>query len=89
MGSATAIFLVLLVVAWVLQGVLAFWQARRFYGRIHELRSFGRVAVSVSGSIYRTKAYGVLAVDAHNRIVHAEKLSQRGHCRQDTRRGGE
>ncbi len=75
MGTSAGIFLALLVVGWVLQGVLSFWQARRFYARIQQLRSFGRTAVGVSGSIYRTKAYGVLAVDDQNRIVRAEKLT--------------
>jgi glucitol operon activator protein len=69
------VFLVLLVIAWTLQGVASFWQARRFYGRIQQMRTFGRSAVGVSGSIYRTKAYGVLAVDQQNRIVRAEKLT--------------
>jgi DNA-binding transcriptional regulator of glucitol operon len=55
--------------------VFSFWQAKRFYGRIQQLRAFGRTAVGVAGSIYRTKAYGVLAVDDQNRIVRAEKLS--------------
>jgi DNA-binding transcriptional regulator of glucitol operon len=69
------VFLVLLVIAWTLQGVSSFWQARRFYGRIQQMRTLGRSAVGVAGSIYRTKAYGVLAVDKQNRIVRAEKLT--------------
>jgi glucitol operon activator protein len=69
------VLLVALVVAWTLQGVSSFWQARRFYRRIQQLRTLGRCAVGVSGSIYRTKAYGVLAVDNQNRIVRAEKLT--------------
>jgi len=73
--SSTAVFLALLVVGWILQGVFSFWQAKRFYSRIQQLRTLGRTAVGVAGSIYRTKAYGVLAVDDQNRIVRAEKLS--------------
>jgi DNA-binding transcriptional regulator of glucitol operon len=75
MGGSTGVFLALLVVGWVLQGMFSFWQAKRFYGRIQQLRTLGRTAVGVAGSIYRTKAYGVLAVDGENRIVRAEKLS--------------
>lgn len=75
MSSSVTLFLALLVVAWVLQGVLSFRQARRFYGRIQELRSSGRTAVGLSGSTYRGKAYAVLAVDDQDRIVHAEKLT--------------
>jgi len=70
-----AVFLVLLVIAWTLQGVASFWQARRFYGRIQQMRTLGRSAVGVSGDMYRTKAYAVLAVDSQNRIVRAEKLT--------------
>ena len=75
MGSSTAVFLALLVVGWILQGVFSFWQAKRFYARIQQMRGFGRTSVGVAGSIYRSKAYGVLAVDDQNRIVRAEKLS--------------
>ena len=39
------------------------------------LRTLGRCAVGVSGSIYKTKAYGVLVVDKTDRIVRAEKLT--------------
>lgn len=70
-----SVFLALLVVAWILQGVSSFWQTRRFYGRIQQLRTLGRCAVGVSGSIYRTKAYAVLAVDVQDRIIRAEKLT--------------
>jgi DNA-binding transcriptional regulator of glucitol operon len=69
------VFLVLLVIAWTLQGVSSFWQAKRFYARIQQMRTFGRSAVGVAGSIYRTRAYAVLAVDDQNRIVRAEKLT--------------
>lgn len=69
------VFLVLLVIAWTLQGISSFLQAKRFYGRVQQMRTLGRCAVGVAGSIYRTKAYGVLAVDAQDRIVRAEKLT--------------
>lgn len=64
-----------LAIAWLFQGVLSFWQAQRFYGRIQKLRKLGRSAVGLSGSIYRTKAYAVLVADPQDRIVHAEKLT--------------
>ena len=75
MSTSMAIFLALLVLAWFLQGALSFRQARRFYGRIQRLRAHGRTAVGMSGSLYRGRAYGVLAVDDEDRIVHAEQLS--------------
>ncbi len=75
MNSAFGTLLLALVVAWLLQGLLSFWQARRFYGRIQQLRKLGRSAVGVSGSIYKTKAYAVLVADQRDRIVRAEKLT--------------
>jgi len=68
-------FLLVLLVAWIFQSLGSFWQAQRFYRRIQKLRAFGRSAVGVAGNIYTTKAYGVLVVDAANRIVRAEKLT--------------
>jgi hypothetical protein len=70
MSSSLPLFLAVLFVAWLVQGVLSFRQAQRFYGRIRHLRSLGRTAVGLSGSIYRGRAYGVLAVDDQDRIVH-------------------
>jgi glucitol operon activator protein len=64
-----------LVIAWFIQGVLSFWQAQRFYGRIQKLRKLGKSAVGLSGNMYRTKAYAVLVADEHDRVVHAEKLT--------------
>jgi glucitol operon activator protein len=64
-----------LAIAWLLQGVLSFWQAQRFYSRIQKLRKLGRSAVGLSGNIYKTKAYAVLVADPQDRIVHAEKLT--------------
>ena len=75
MDGPFAKLLLALVIAWLLQGVLSFCQATRFYGKVQQLRRFGRTAVGVSGNIYKTKAYGVLVADAQGRIVHAEKLT--------------
>ncbi len=72
--TATTI-IVALALAWALQYVLAFWQMRRFYGRIAELRRMGTVSIGVSGSYWRRRQYAVLVVDKNQRIVHVEQLS--------------
>ena len=64
-----------LVGMWILQFGLAFWQMRRFYGRLTSLRHDGLTAVGLSGNRYKGRAYAVLTVDENNRIVHAEKFS--------------
>lgn len=75
MDGPFAKLLLALVIAWLLQGVLSFWQTTRFYNKVQQFRRFGRTAVGVSGSIYKTKAYGVLVADMQGRIVHAAKLT--------------
>jgi len=74
-SRSLGVFLALLVGAWLLQGALSFWQAKRFYGRIQRLRKLGRAAVGMSGNMYKTKVYGVLVVDERDQIVLAEKLT--------------
>ena len=67
--------LVLLVGAWLLQAVLSYWQARRFYSRLSTLRRKGPCAVGQAGSKYRGKVFTVLAVDEAGIILNAERLS--------------
>jgi len=69
------VLLVLLVGAWLLQAALAYWQAKRFYGRLSVLRRKGRCAVGRAGNKYRGKVFGVLAVDEAGIILNAERLS--------------
>jgi DNA-binding transcriptional regulator of glucitol operon len=64
-----------LVVMWILQFGLSYFQMRRFYGRMKELRRNGLTAVGLSGNQYKGRAYGVLTIDPHDRIVHAEKFA--------------
>lgn len=69
-------FIVLLAVAWTSQLILSFFQAKRFYSRLSQLRRQGkRTSIGLAGSNWRTKAYGVLVVDEKNQIVCAEKLT--------------
>jgi DNA-binding transcriptional regulator of glucitol operon len=64
-----------LVVMWLLQFGLAYWQMRRFYRRMSILRQGGLTAIGLSGNRYKGRTYAVLTIDEDNRIVHAEKFS--------------
>ncbi len=61
--------------AWLIQYGLSYWQMRRFYGRIAELRRLGTVSVGMAGSAWKRRQYAVLVVDRQGRIVRAEELS--------------
>lgn len=65
------IFLVIAVV-WIAQFGLAYWQLRRFHGRIGELRRYGRTAVGMHGNRWRGRTYAVLAINGQNIIQRAE-----------------
>jgi DNA-binding transcriptional regulator of glucitol operon len=73
--NTTLVIAVALFAAWSLQGLLTYLQAKQFYGKVGQARQLGRVATGVAGSVYRTRAYVILAVDEHDRIVHAEQLT--------------
>lgn len=65
------IFLVVAVL-WLAQFALAYWQLRRFHGRIADLRRLGRTAVGMHGNRWRGRTYAVLTVDPQNVIRCAE-----------------
>ncbi|MCS6845106.1 MAG: transcriptional regulator GutM [Caldilineales bacterium] len=76
--NATATTIVLaLAAAWLLQLFFSYFQMRRFYRRISELRRGGNlVSIGMSGSAWRRRQYAVLVVDpATNRVRHLEQLS--------------
>ena len=75
MDTTATTIIVGLAIAWVLQYALAFWQMRRFYRRVAELRPYGQVSIGVAGSAWRRRQYAVLAVDTSQRIVHVAELS--------------
>jgi DNA-binding transcriptional regulator of glucitol operon len=60
---------------WAIQYALSFWQMRRYYRRLAELRREGVVSVGMAGSAWKRRQYAVLVVDQNNRIVHVEQLS--------------
>jgi len=75
MYSAATPIIIGLAVAWLIQYALAYWQMRRFYRRVGELRQLGTVSIGMEGSAWRRRQYAVLVVDPDKRIVHAEQFS--------------
>ena len=75
MDATATTIIVGLAAAWALQYVLTFWQMRRFYARIAQLRRYGKVSIGVEGSAWKGRQYAVLVVDVNQRIVRAEQLS--------------
>jgi len=72
--STGTILMIGILVAWLLQFVLSFFQMRRFYGRVSLLRKEGMTAIGMSGSVYKRRLYTVLTVDEKDVIKHAEQL---------------
>jgi DNA-binding transcriptional regulator of glucitol operon len=64
-----------LVVMWILQFGLAYWQMRRFYRRMAILRRSGLTAIGLSGNRYKGRSYAVLTIDEDDQIIHAEQFS--------------
>jgi glucitol operon activator protein len=64
-----------LFTAWVIQFAMTYFQMRRYYKRIGELRREGPTATGMSGSMYKRRVYGVLVLDENEKILHAEQFS--------------
>lgn len=75
MDTTATTIIIALAIAWAIQYALSFWQMRRFYRRIAELRRYGKVSIGMAGSAWRGRQYAVLVVDANQRIVQVEQLS--------------
>lgn len=75
MSTTATVIILMLAIMWALQYALSFWQMRRYYRRLAELRREGMVWVGMAGSAWRRRQYAVLVVDRDNRIVRAEQLS--------------
>jgi DNA-binding transcriptional regulator of glucitol operon len=74
MQLGTAI-IIILVIAWALQFAMSYFQMRRFYKRVSQLRKDGVTSIGMSGSMYKRRIYGVLTVDKTDKILHDEQLS--------------
>ena len=75
MDRTATVIILGLALAWTIQYILTFYQMRRYYRRIAELRRLGKVSIGVAGSTWRRRVYAVLVVDVNHRIVHVEQLS--------------
>lgn len=75
MFSTGTVVILMLAAMWALQYALSFWQMRRYYTRLAELRREGTVWVGLAGSAWKRRQYAVLVVDRDNRIVRVEQLS--------------
>lgn len=69
------IFLLMLVVMWMIQFGLTYFQMRRFYGRMVELKRHGLTAVGLCGTQYKGRTYAVLTIDEDNQVIHAERFA--------------
>ncbi len=77
LDRTASVIVLALGLGWLLQFVLSYFQLRRFYRRIGELRRGGKlVSIGVNGTAWRRRHYAVLVVDPETkRIDHAEELS--------------
>lgn len=75
MQTTSAAIVLMLVVMWTSQYALSFWQMRRYYRRVAELRREGLVWVGMAGSAWRRRQYVALVVSPDERIVRVEQLS--------------
>lgn len=64
-----------LVVMWILQFGLAYFQMRRFYKRLAQLNRRGLTAVGLAGNRYKGRNYAVLTIDGQDRVINAEQFS--------------
>lgn len=61
--------------AWSLQFLLSYRQLQLFHRKLAEFRKLGRSSVGMDGNRWRGRTYGVLVVDAHERVRHAATFS--------------
>lgn len=63
--------------AWLLQLFLSYFQLRRFYGRVSQLRKGGNlVSIGVSGTAWKRRQYAILVVDPQTDVIRqSEQLS--------------
>lgn len=75
MTSTGTIIVLLLAFMWALQYGFSFWQMRRYYKRLAELRREGVVWVGLAGSAWRRRQYAILVVSPDQCIIRVEQLS--------------
>jgi len=61
---------------WIIQLMLSLLQMKQFHRQYSLLRQDGDIAsIGMSGNNWKRKIYGILVVDTHRTIVHAQQLS--------------
>lgn len=75
MNQTASMIIILLAVAWTVQYALSFWQLRRFYKRVHQLRKYGSVWIGKDGSAWKGREFAVVAVNRARTITHVEKFA--------------
>ncbi len=74
-GENLGVLFELVVVMWILQFGLTYFQMKKYTARLKIIRQDGLTAVGMSGNRYKGRTYGVLTADKNNRVIHAEKMS--------------
>ncbi len=64
-----------LIAMWILQFGMAYFQMRRFYSRLIQLKRRGLTAVGLAGNRYKGRGYAVLTIDGQDRVISAEQFS--------------
>jgi len=75
MGEVASTIIIIMAAAWFIQYGLSFFQLKRFYRRLYQLRKFGSVWVGKEGSAWKGRQYAVVVVDKQKRIAKVEQLS--------------
>ena len=67
--------IVLAASMWILQGILGFWQFRRFSRHLRALRMHGRVAIGKAKGRFLAGAVVLFCIDEHCRILRGERMA--------------
>jgi len=65
----------ILAAAWSFQFLLSYYQLQHFHRALVSFRKRGRCAVGMYGNRWRGRTYGVLVIDAQERVRHAALFS--------------
>lgn len=75
LNSAGSVIILMLGIAWLVQFGFSYWQMKRYYKRVAQLRKDGLVWIGMEGSAWKRRVYAALVIDANDHIIHAEQLS--------------
>lgn len=75
MADNWSLIILALAVGWIVQYVFTYFQLKRFYHRLNNLKRLGTVSVGKEGTVWRKRVYAVLVVDENKQIKRVEQLS--------------